>query len=191
MPIDPADRQQDYLLDPSLLEVVDSERCDRCHRNGWRCFIEADADSPRRVCRPCGKNKCSYGNAQGSRPATKPHRYASKPPKPRYEPYRRELPGVAALTAWAPPPLPLTPPTEPPTREGSLELLAEAAHQRTRSPLPEGRPAYRQPMFNAWDVEDTRFFDLIRHYADNVPRANRFHALTSMYHATLLLPAYR
>lgn len=40
-------------------------------RNQWRCYIEADPQSPRRVCRPCGKNKCSFGNAK-ARPEVVP-----------------------------------------------------------------------------------------------------------------------
>ncbi|KLT40365.1 hypothetical protein CC85DRAFT_329986 [Cutaneotrichosporon oleaginosum] len=193
-------RQQDYLHDRSLLEVMDSERCDRCHRNGWRCFIEADADSPRRVCRPCGKNKCSFGNTT-VRPATKSPRWEGTPrvehdkPK-RYEPYtvapRAEpLPGVAALTAWQP----LTPPTE---REGSLELLAEAAHRARTTPLPEERgrerprkPSYDALPFSPHDVEnDHRFLELARHYAHYVLPGNRYNVLAHLYKSSQPLPAY-
>lgn len=62
--------QKHHLRNPDLLEVVDEQRCKRCRSNGWRCFIETDPNSPRRVCRPCGKNKCSFGN-RPERPATK------------------------------------------------------------------------------------------------------------------------
>lgn len=56
--------QYEHARDPSLVEVVLDQRCTRCSRNQWRCFIEADPHSPRRVCRPCGKNRCSFGNAK-------------------------------------------------------------------------------------------------------------------------------
>lgn len=60
--------QKVYECDPTLVEVVPEERCQRCVSQHWRCFIEANPSTPRRVCRPCGKNRCSFGGSQ-ARPA--------------------------------------------------------------------------------------------------------------------------
>lgn len=65
----PDTRQAEYERDPTLVEVIPEERCRRCSSQYWRCFVERNPDSPRRVCRPCGKNKCSFGNSP-NRPAT-------------------------------------------------------------------------------------------------------------------------
>ncbi|KAL1410934.1 hypothetical protein Q8F55_001877 [Vanrija albida] len=62
-------KEAEYERDPSLVEVVPEERCRRCSSQYWRCFVERNPDSPRRVCRPCGKNKCSFGNSP-NRPTT-------------------------------------------------------------------------------------------------------------------------
>ncbi|GMK56406.1 hypothetical protein CspeluHIS016_0302460 [Cutaneotrichosporon spelunceum] len=199
-------REKDYVHDRSLLEVVDKQRCDRCDRNGWRCFIEANPDSPRRVCRPCGKNKCSFGNTIGARPATKVPSWADDKHKKarRYEPYaprerEREcreltpLPGISALTAWA---RPLTPPQDAPSREGSLELLAEASaqhasrreHERERTPLPDqfsthSYAPYDALPFTPWELHnDHRFYTLAMDYARQIPTPNRYSALAGLFH---------
>ncbi|BEI96694.1 hypothetical protein CcaverHIS631_0202830 [Cutaneotrichosporon cavernicola] len=207
-------REKEYIHDRTLHEVVDTQRCVRCERNGWRCFIEVDLESPRRVCRPCGKNKCSFGNS-ATRPATKTPRWTdeNKPKAHRFEPYSHShvqprarvtetLPGVAALTSWArpltPPVRPLTPPTEAsPSREGSLELLAEAAHHANRelTPFPTqptnssyglstSSDPYREPAFpfTERDLRDEgHYLDLTMQYARYVPVANRFDTVANLF----------
>lgn len=78
--------QYEHAKDPSLVEVAADQRCNRCMRNQWRCFIEADPNSPRRVCRPCGKNKCSFGNAKARPQVIAPLPKQSPDPYPKQEP---------------------------------------------------------------------------------------------------------
>lgn len=73
--------QSEYAQDPSLKEVLWHSKCRRCLQNHWRCFISSDPKSPRKVCKPCGKNKCSFGYST-HRPKTYEDDGPDAPPSP-------------------------------------------------------------------------------------------------------------
>ncbi|WOO80945.1 uncharacterized protein LOC62_03G004474 [Vanrija pseudolonga] len=95
-------KEAEYERDPTLVEVIPEERCRRCSSQYWRCFVERNPDSPRRVCRPCGKNKCSFGNSP-NRPATFDD---TMPPPLQYQQSHAQLEHAATASHM---PIPITP----------------------------------------------------------------------------------